>query len=388
MNNPFSLAGWRAKFAGSAKPASVAKAGPPKFKVSVIIQATPVPEAGGVWAFYPMARSMFVTQHPELYTDQSGTVIPTFEEEVYGRFTLADGTDNLVKQGKPAPSKYLADILRIHQAGFLREYVWSYFCQPAWRDDQLPGKLLAFIAWARVHLNEHVLETYGGICITREDGPGEKPALREVNAQNGGGAELNVLVAAIFAKIQQANFPEAAQLLVEFSAAASRLQPAEATCVCIQSQRQLNYFVLSRPEIKQLRVLDWCVAMGIYFRALLASKLRRFDEALAGLETTLKLAPCFAQGYAEQGFVLMRLQRAPAALAAYEKAWSLVTRHPENFHVAGPAMRGRAAVLVELGDLDRAEQWLRDSLALEPQHPVALQELAYIAQRRAGMARH
>src|ERR1700722_19443320 len=98
----------------------------PKFKVDIIIDATQKPEEAAIWLFYPMARSMYITEHPELYDGQSGMIIPTFEEEVKGRFMLADGSDNKLKHGQPIPSQYLTELLRVHQAGFLREYVWWY----------------------------------------------------------------------------------------------------------------------------------------------------------------------------------------------------------------------------------------------------------------------
>ena len=98
----------------------------PKFKVNAVVDTSAKPEEGAVWFFYPLARSKFITEHPELYEGQSGFVVPLFEEECQGRWILADSCAHNLQQGKPPPSTYLADLLRVHQAGFLREYVWWF----------------------------------------------------------------------------------------------------------------------------------------------------------------------------------------------------------------------------------------------------------------------
>jgi len=97
-----------------------------KFKVNVMVHPSPTPEEGAAWFFYPLARSKFIDEHPELYEGQSGTVVPLFEEEYQGRWILADSCAHNLQQSQRPPSTYLADLLRVHQAGFLREYVWLF----------------------------------------------------------------------------------------------------------------------------------------------------------------------------------------------------------------------------------------------------------------------
>jgi hypothetical protein len=333
---------------------------------------------------------MFITKHPELYQGQSGFVVPTFEEELTGRFMLADGTENCVKHGKPAPSQYLADVLRIHQAGFLKEYVWSYFNLPSWADSQQPEKLLSFITWNKTNLKMHALETHGAVKLIREDPSSGPPAGSNsltTNVQAGGGAELTPIVSQIGSAIQQGKHDDAARLLAHFSQSAGNLrkEPDAAYC-CFMSQRQLRYFLCLHPELSKLRVMDWCVALGGFLSAFLLSKSRRFNEALSELDAVLKIAPFFAQAWNEKGYILMNLRRPQEALAANTQAWDLVRRHPENFDKAGPVLRGQAVAQVELGDLDRAEKLLSDSLVVEPGNSLATQELAYIAHRRKGTA--
>lgn len=101
-----------------------------------MMSVTRTAEEGVIWMFYPMGRATFIDKHPELYEGQSGIVVPAFEEEVMGRFMLADGSENNVKHGKPVPSPYLADVLKIHKAGYLAEYVWWFLNRPSWPDSQ------------------------------------------------------------------------------------------------------------------------------------------------------------------------------------------------------------------------------------------------------------
>src|ERR1039458_4709295 len=363
---------------------------PNKFKVEVLIVGGVKPEEGVIWMFYPMGRSMFITKHPELYENQSGIVVPTFEEEVLGRFMLADGVENVLKQGKPAPSTYLADVLRTHQAGYLREYVWWYLGQPTWPKDQQPANLLPFMVWANGNLRNHVVQTYGGVKIVRDQSEGGnriEGEQRTIDVQSGGGSELNSQATAIQSAIQSWNHSEAARLLADFSVAVRALRTdSDATYACFRSQRQLNYFVAGHPEVKKLKVLDWCVGWGSFLKAILASRSQQFADALQDVEAVIELAPLFAHAQAEKGFILIKLRRAKEALESYTRAWDLVARHPENVDRAGPALRGMAVALVELGELDRAEKLLLDSLTIDPGSGVAKTELAYIEQRRSGQA--
>jgi tetratricopeptide (TPR) repeat protein len=196
---------------------------------------------------------------------------------------------------------------------------------------------------------------------------------------------LNSQVAAIGAAAHRGAVDEALHLFGTFNSAVQSLRKeSDAVYVCFRSQRELNYFIASQPDLLKVRVLDWCVAWGMFLKAFALSKAGRFGEALQSVEEAAKLAPLYAHAQVERGYILNRLGRAQEALAAYARAWELVARLPENLESAGAALRGQAVALVELGDLDRAEKLLRDSLVVEPGNTVANNELTYIAHRRSG----
>lgn len=69
------------------------------------------------------------------------------------------------------------------------------------------------------------------------------------------------------------------------------------------------------------------------------------------------------------------------ARSAYEHALELVERYPKN--PDGPvALRGLGFALIELGDLDGAEQAFERSLELDPDNELAKSELRYIEDLR------
>src|ERR1041384_3427363 len=365
-----------------------------KFKLNVMFSAAVKPEEGAIWFFYPTARAKFIREHPELYEGKSGAVVPLFEEEFQGRWIMADSCAHNLQQGKSPPSAYLVDLLRVHRAGFLREYVWWYLGQPSWPAQQQPPKLLAFMAWTRLNLRNHAVETHGGIEIAREEagkdasdrGSSPHPAGgRALDVRSGGGAELNSQVAAMGAAIQRGSLDEAARLFETLNPAVQGLfKESDAVYRCFRSQRQLNFFIASQPELRKIRVLDWCVAWGIFLKAFSLSKSQRFAEALPSVEVVVNLAPLFTQAQIEKGYILNRLRRPQEALAAYTRGWELAARLPENLDFAAAALRGQAVAWVELNELDRAVKLLQDSLIIEPGNQIAINELKYIAERRSG----
>lgn len=253
------------------------------------------------------------------------------------------------------------------------------------------------MVWAAKELQGHVVETYGGIRIEPiqpESGAsgegtnvgGNDPSPPK-DIRNAGGEPLRARVDAIAARIREGNVAEATRLLDAFDRAVRDLQSELAARYgCFRSNRELDFFLAESPAVKVLRILDWCVAEGMFLRAFLLSHSQRFEEALSCLEGVLKIAPTHARIYGEQGFVLNRLRQPQKAAAAYTHAWELAARLPENAAVAGPALRGLAVACVDLGDLDRAEKLLQESLVVEPGNPVANNEFIYVAQRRSGLA--
>lgn len=358
---------------------------PGEFKTTVTFCRGETPEETVNGLTYLIARSKYINEHPDLYRDQSGLVIPTFEEEFQARLLLAQGCAEMAERGEGPASPYFSDLLRVYQAGFIAEYVWLFLAQPTWPAEAQPKNLPAFIGWVKQNGRQHVVKLFGGVKLER-DAPETSRTEVPLSIQNAGGAEFAKATAEALADAQAGQSVEATRKVNAIHQGARALQTdLAATYVCFQNQRECNYFLTSHPQLRRIRVLDWCVANAFYLKAFLLSQERRFPEALVCLEELIRLAPLAAPALREQGFVLGRLGRPRESLAAYGSAWAIASRLPSNLDEAGLALRGMAVALVDLGELERAEKLLQDSLLIEPGNATAARELAYIARvKREG----
>jgi tetratricopeptide (TPR) repeat protein len=105
------------------------------------------------------------------------------------------------------------------------------------------------------------------------------------------------------------------------------------------------------------------------------------DRALAALDAGLVAAPNSPLVITERGAALISLRRLNDVLANDERGLAIANL---SDHDRARLMRGRGAALTDLNRLDEAQQAYLDSLKLDPNNPVANNELAYIAQLRAG----
>ena len=81
----------------------------------------------------------------------------SFPEEVAAR----DGCARIWLEMKAKDSRvnrYLDDLVTVHQAGFLREYTWTYFRDGSWSEPE-GLRLAQFDQWRQVNLRGHELET-------------------------------------------------------------------------------------------------------------------------------------------------------------------------------------------------------------------------------------
>jgi tetratricopeptide (TPR) repeat protein len=145
----------------------------------------------------------------------------------------------------------------------------------------------------------------------------------------------------------------------------------------------VHYVTRKREEPLQEKII-W--EANVYPRALyhlgfLCVKIGKFEEALQWLEAGAKLDshPLF---WLESGKALAALRQFDAALSKYEHIIGRGDEFPA--HLCAVALRGRGFVLIEKGDLEAAEAAFRQSVEIEPESPVAQNELAYIAQLRKG----
>ena len=116
------------------------------------------------WLGYLLARQAYILKNEDQYHLLPGVIVPSFEEELEGRMALAriwKEMDNKLED------KYLNELELVHNAGFMREYVWISLKRASWNE---PDKLRIknFQSWKKANLKGHKVESYGSIKVTIE----------------------------------------------------------------------------------------------------------------------------------------------------------------------------------------------------------------------------
>jgi hypothetical protein len=111
---------------------------------------------------YLLARQAYILKNEDQYNLLPGVIVPVFEEELEGRKALV-----LIwkKMDNKLEDKYLNELELVHNAGLMREYVWTYLKRTSWTE---PEKLRMkdFQIWKKANLKEHKVESYGSIKVT------------------------------------------------------------------------------------------------------------------------------------------------------------------------------------------------------------------------------
>ncbi len=127
---------------------------------------------------------------------------------------------------------------------------------------------------------------------------------------------------------------------------------------------------------------DWCEAL--FMQAYSFVEMKRLDLAIEPLEQAHELAPYNAKYANELGFVLSRLGRLDEGMAAYRRAIAGAELAEGQDRNKAVAWRGVGWIHSDRREWDLAEEALRKSLEIDPDNPMALGELDYIAQQRSG----
>lgn len=161
---------------------------------------------------------------------------------------------------------------------------------------------------------------------------------------------------------------------------------AGTTYYCAHSQAEtLVYAIPAKPGGQRIVVTgpDWCDAL--FLEAYALGELKRPAEAIKLLRRLTVLAPMRAQYRNELGYALEQVRDPDGALESYQVSRKLAAKDSPvgaDPHMEAAALRGIGYALVEKGDLDGAEKAYRDSQKLEPDNPIARNELEYIAKQR------
>ena len=129
--------------------------------------------------------------------------------------------------------------------------------------------------------------------------------------------------------------------------------------------------------------IDWGYAECLSMQAFVEAERGNFARAIEILDATHKLAPYEVGVDIELAHSLLGAHRPEEALEVYSQALAVTRRFASQAQREAVALRGVGVTLVELGRFDEAEAALRESLKIDPDSPVAKDELDYIRQVRA-----
>ncbi|WP_224369163.1 hypothetical protein [Hyalangium versicolor] len=119
-----------------------------------------------------------------------------------------------------------------------------------------------------------------------------------------------------------------------------------------------------------------------YYLGFIQVKLGNNADAIRWLDAGMALEPDQPLFQLEKAKALSGMRQHELALALYEQ---VAQKGPElRVRIRAAALRGKGFQLIELGRLNPAEQAFRESLELDPENPIALNELDYIEHLRAG----
>ncbi|MCS6291434.1 MAG: tetratricopeptide repeat protein [Nitrospira sp.] len=206
-----------------------------------------------------------------------------------------------------------------------------------------------------------------------------------IATEPGLGADQRQLVAVAVSHIKARRLSEADNILDQVLAVfRGKLTDPGAIYISAATRDEFADYKKTATVSGKIIWLDWSFREALHLKAFIEAASKRFEPALQFLAEEIKYAPTAAAPYIEQGYIRNQLGDPKAALEAYSLALDRSRRHVSSAPLEGPALRGMGVALIDLGDLDLAERWLRESLKVEPANPVAVHELEYIKQRRGA----
>ena len=131
---------------------------------------------GAIWLAYALGLANWATSSGALDAAPVGPLVPTFDGELAARSLLITIWRESQASKAAKPSAYMDALLRVQDAGFLREYVWTVHWRSSWKDQPADLRLAAFYAWQRSALAGHQPQTRSQVRVVLGTPAAEPPA--------------------------------------------------------------------------------------------------------------------------------------------------------------------------------------------------------------------
>jgi tetratricopeptide (TPR) repeat protein len=150
-------------------------------------------------------------------------------------------------------------------------------------------------------------------------------------------------------------------------------------------EQTLAYMLIAAADRVSATDIGPLLGEANFWKGFALTDLGRASEALSFYERAVALAPSNPQFICELARLHATRKETDIALKLFDRCLAENMMAPEMArpHVKAVALRGRGYVLIDMDKLAEAERAYRDSLQIEPNNPVALGDLKYIAQMRA-----
>ncbi len=143
------------------------------------------------------------------------------------------------------------------------------------------------------------------------------------------------------------------------------------------SKDEYREFIKTKGDVK-VTWIDWSYSQAYFIKAFIAAELFEFEEALKLLDKVIELSPYDSQPHGEKGNILNMLQKPNEALLEYKAAFDLSERFSSQSSSKAIALRGMGYSYIELGELSKAKQMYEESLKIDAESDIAIQELENI----------
>jgi tetratricopeptide (TPR) repeat protein len=148
-------------------------------------------------------------------------------------------------------------------------------------------------------------------------------------------------------------------------------------------QTDRDFQIFSNSNGTDFQRIDWSYREALHVKAFVYSAEKDFKEALKVITEIEEVAPVSAGSKIEKAYIQGQLGRFEQALKTYQEAKRLSDTYESQSSYKPASLRGMGFILIELNELDEAEEMFRKSLELEPYNRIAISELEYIENMRA-----
>ena len=120
-----------------------------------------------VWLAYIVTRQQYIKENPKKYLEVPGIIPAQFAEELDARTGMVTVWKDIRGNKNTSKNKYFDDLLKVKDAGFMKEYVWTFLKRESWEKPE-DLKLNQFEKWSKKNIPEHKVETKGELGFSRE----------------------------------------------------------------------------------------------------------------------------------------------------------------------------------------------------------------------------